>query len=375
MKKKLLTAAVGAALAAVPALYAQADVKVYGQIQVELASEDADLALAGTNEEFLRTDNWDGGDIDTATDGSTGSMITIEDNARGRFGIKADEDLGGGLKGLAVVEYDLGDTPTSGTGPTIRHASVGLSGAFGTFLTGTLKSPYKYTGGVKYDPFVTTNLEACRNGGMTGGLFGHNGFISNAIGYQTPKGLPVDVWVIYSPDENGADSAGNEGSPVGDSGDYSASVRFGQKTWEAFIATAHNSDNTGPTDSFANDYTANKIGGKFSIGPHTIVAQYEDTDEDVSAGVSNEGNILFIGYHFKIGNTTLIAQAGDSELEQTGDPDTQEATYITLGAVHNFSKTTRVFGGYSTTDVDNEGFAAGVNGERKVFSIGLRKDF
>lgn len=374
MNKKLLIVAVGAALVAGPMLAAHADVKVYGMLQAELASEDADTALAGTSEEFLRTNTWQGGDIDTDTGGNTGSMLTLEDNQRGRFGIKASEDLGGGLKGLAVVEYDIGSTETSGSGPTIRHASVGLAGDFGTFLVGALKSPYKYTGGVKYDPFVTTNLEARRNGGMTGGLFGSNGFISNVISYQT-KGLPVDVWVLYSPDENGADSTGNEGSTVGDKGDYAASVKFGGEGWEAFFSTAHNEDNTGPADSFANNYDANKIGGKYSMGPHTFLVQYEDTDEDVSATATNAGNILFLAYHLKMGINTLVAQFGDGELKQTGDPDKQEHTYLTLGVVHSFSKTTRLFGGYSTTEVDNEGFAAGVNGDRKVYTVGLRKDF
>lgn len=378
MKKKLLTAAVGAALASVPALYAQAEVKLYGHIQVELASEKVDPALgAGTGEEFVRTNAWNGGNIDRDSGGDRAERrTTIEDNQRGRFGIQADEDLGGGLKAIALLEYDVGDTPTSGTTPFIREANVGLQGAFGTILLGSVKSPYKYTGGVAYDPFVTTNLEARRNGGMTGGLFGHNGFLSNMIVYRTPKDLPVDVWVAYSPDKNGADSDGNEGGTVGDQGDYAASVKFGQKTWEVFLATAHNKDHIASgIDAFANDYTANKVGGKVSFGNHTIVAQYEDTEEDINATTTREGKLLFVGYHFKMGNTTLIAQIGSGELDQTGAAATQEHTYLTVGAVHNFSKTARLFGGYSTTSVDNQNFVSGTNGDRKVLAVGLRKDF
>jgi predicted porin len=377
MNKKLLTIAVGAALVAGPMLTAQAgEVTVYGMVQVELAQEEVDFALNGVSNEFLRTNVWQGGDFSTNTAGDTGSILTLEDNQRGRFGIKASEDLGGGLKGLAVIEYDLGDT-TSGGGPTIRTSSVGLGGSFGTFLVGQLKSPYKYTGGITYDPFVTTNLEARRNGGMTGGLFGHNGFISNALSFET-KAIPmVNIWVLYSPDENGTDSVNNQGSAVGDKGDYAAAVKVGDKAWEAFVATSHNADNTGAGDTYANDYTAFKVGGKVSIGKmHTILAQYEKTDADISApNITQEGKILFVGYHLKLGNTKLIGQVGKGELEQSNSTVTQEHMYYTVGAVHNFSKTTRVFGGYTSTSVDNENGALNRNGDRTAISLGLRKDF
>jgi len=378
MNKKLLAIAVGAALVAGPTLTANAgEVTVYGQVQVELAQEDVDVALgAGVSEEFLRTNSWDGGAVSGNTAGDPpGDVLTMEDNQRGRFGIKASEDLGGGLKGLAVIEYDMGSNETGGSGPTIRHASVGLGGGFGTVLVGALKMPYKYTGGIKYDPFVATNLEARRSGGMTGGNFGHNGFISNAISFET-KAIPMtSIWVLYSPDEQGVDSGGNSGtgSQVGDAGDYSAALKVGDKAWEVFVATAHNEDNSGV---FNQHFTAVKVGGKVKVGKmHTIVAQYETTEEDVSTGVSLDGKILFLGYHLTLGNTTLVGQVGQGELERTATTNVQEHLYYTVGAIHKFSKTTRLFGGYTTTTVDQQNFVTAADGDRKAISIGLRKDF
>jgi predicted porin len=376
MNKKLLTIAVGAALVAGPMMTAQAgEVIVYGMVQAEIAQEDVDVALGGgSGEEFLRSNTWDGGNVSGANGATApGDVLTLEDNQRGRFGIKASEDLGGGMKASAKIEYDLGDTPTFGTGPTIREANVNLHGGFGTFSIGTLKQPYKYTGGVTYDPFVTTNLEARRNGGMTGGTYGHNGFLSNVIGYNSDKLIPmVKVWAVYSPDEQGPSTNGNEGNG-GDSGDYSASVTVGDKAWEAFVATAKNVENTTGT---VNDYTATKVGGKVKIGKmFTVLGQYEMTDEDISTTTTNEGKILFLGVHVKVGNTTLVGQVGQGELERNNDPDVQEHTYYTVGAIHNFSKTTRLFGGYTSTSLDNQAFANGVNGDRKAISIGLRKDF
>jgi len=373
MKKKLLTAAIGAALVAGTAV-AQADVKVYGHLQWEVANEDVDTTLGtGTGDEFLRTNAWQGGSIDSANDGGTGSQTTVEDNQRGRFGIKASEKLGGGLTGLAMVEYDIG-TGDFGGGPTLRESNVGLEGGFGTFLIGSMKTAYKYTGGVTYDPFVTTNLEARRNGGMTGGNWGQNGFVNNSLGYISPKSLPVKVWVTYSPDDNGSDSTGNGGSSVGDAGDYTASISFGGNNAEVFLKTAHNKHNT--TNTVKQDYTANSVGGKFSMGPHTFLAQYEDTDEDQStAGVSDEGELWFLGYHFKFGNNLLVLQYGTGELKRSSSSVKQEHDYYTLGLWHNLSKNTRLFAGYTETQVDNQSFTSGTNGDRTAFSAGLRVTF
>jgi len=374
MQKKLLVLAVGATLAAAPLLSAQADVTVYGAAQFELANEGFDTPLAGNRNDhyIVRTNRWNRGKNDDPT---SDKAITFEDNARGRFGIKASEDLGGGMKGFAKIEYDISSTPQDsdfGTSPSIREANAGLDGSWGKLTLGTQKTPYKYIGGVTYDPFVTTNLEARRNGGMTGGFFGQNAFASNAIGYNTPKNIPVDVWVVVSLDDKGATGSG-PGSDW-DSGDYSAGAKFGSKSWEAFVVSTKNKHNTTGLQA---DYTANKVGGKFKIGPHTFLGQYEDTsfDNGGGVGIDDSGKLLFLGYHLKFGNNTLVVQVGDGELERTGNPNTQEWTYATVGVIHKFSKTTRVFAGYTQTDLDNEGYVAAADGKRDALSIGMRKDF
>ena len=111
------------------------------------------------------------GNVKTTTEG-----WTTEDNARGRFGIKASEDLGGGLTAIAKYEWkadttdnksggniasvdiaesiigsDLngdGDSTdivtvnvTSDASLTSRESYVGLKGGFGTIMLGNLKSP------------------------------------------------------------------------------------------------------------------------------------------------------------------------------------------------------------------------------------------
>lgn len=384
MNKKLLIAVLGVAFIAAPMLAAQAGVTVYGQAQVELSNEKVDEDLQSSSSACgtsvppfgkvknlmdswgLNTCKWNYG---TNKDSDDNSATTVEDNARGRMGIKATEDLGGGLKAIAKFEWKV-DTTQGGRDSGNREAYVGLQGDWGTFQAGTVKSPYKYYGGVKYDPFVGTNLEARRNGGMLGGNFGSNGFLSNSVSYQSPKKKsPFQMWVAYSPDEKGSSDAGAGASP--DSGDYVIGVKFGQKNWETFVATLKNKDNANNGDY---DWSATKVGGKIKIGPHTIVAQYEDAEQkyDPLFGWERDDvKILFLGYHLKMGgNNTMVFQYADGEDKWDGGK--AEWTYYTAGMIHKFSKKTRIFGGYTATDVDDNGTDLG---KRTALSAGLRVDF
>lgn len=312
MNKKLLAIAVSAALVAPAA--AMAGVTVYGHAQVEVASYSEDSAGSGK-------------------DG-----VAVEDNARGRVGVKASEDLGNGLKAIAQFEWKANTVTnnadnTSKAALTGRVSQVGLTGSFGTFVMGNLKSPYKYTGGVKYDPFVTTSLEARKNGGMTGGSLGHNGFVSSLVAYASPKG-PVTASVGYGPSEN-------DGLVVAD-------VKYSQGGTEAFVAYIDAGDRE--------DYTATKFGGQFKSGPHKISGQYEMTDKGAT-----KPTVLFLGYQMKMGKNTFAAQYGDTDWDMAGMKNT---TYMALGVIHKMSKMTRVFAGYrDTSDVES------------VITVGLRKDF
>ncbi len=334
MNKKLIAIVAGASLALPMA--ASADVSVYGAAQVEIASFDRDQASVTGSE---------------VTDG-----IDLVDNARGRFGVKASEDLGNGLKGIANFEWkvdtvDNDSDSTSKASLTGRTALVGLTGGFGTFVMGNLKSPYKYAGGVKYDPFVATTLEARGNAGMSGkesgvSYAGHNGFVPDTIAYVTPKiagGFVAQL--AYGPSE--------------DDGAIVTSFMYKQKNWEAFVATFDAGDRINLTQS----YSTVKFGGQFKMGNHKISAQIENADDEVKG---TEPTYAFVGYQGKFGSNTLVAQFGQRDDDTAADEGT---SYASIGVIHKFSKTTRVFGGFRSTSPDAE------NTDETVISVGLRKDF
>lgn len=254
MNKKLIALAVAASFAAPMAAHAEAT--PYAQIQFELANTDSN----GTK------------------------SVRVTDKERGRVGLKGSEDLGNGMKAIAKAEFDIvggnddsefGD-PTDTTSAAddehthtvkvrgnalrVREIMAGIKAGFGEIQIGTLKSAYKYTGGVKYDPFVTTTLEARGAYGMSKGSSGHNGFINNALAYKNKFG-PVSLWVTFSPDDTDRDSDNKK-----DAGEMTYGVKFNSGNLEAFVSGYDSG-----VSSTSSEYTATKFGGKFKLGGGTAL--------------------------------------------------------------------------------------------------------
>ncbi|MBN4080454.1 porin [Beggiatoa alba] len=324
MNNKIIAIAIATALAAPMA--AQAAPKLYGHLQAELT----DFDKAGTN------------------------TLQIDDNKRGRIGIKGSEDLGGGLKAIYKFEWQV-DTTKANPNNGNREAYVGLKGGFGTINMGAVKSPYKYFGGVKYDIFVGTNLEARGNGGMIknetglGAKFGSNSFLTDSISYQTKLGSAT-LWAAY---------AMSETDPGKDDLVLGVKVKLGSNG-EVFVAQSGVDD---ATTTAKGDNT--KIGGSWKFGSSKIMAQLETGDNDGDAAKDND--TMFLAYHFKMGKTTIVAQLGEVDFDASTSSDID---YTALGVVYKMSKKTRVFAGIRSTDVDG-----GTTGDVDAVSVGMRIDF
>ncbi len=328
MNKKLLVAAVGATFAALPVLSAQAaKVKVYGKAEVEVVSIDSTTGAVPD-----RTEQGDAG-------------------GRSRWGVKASQDLGNGMKAIAKFEFKL--NPSNGSDESNREQSVGLKGSFGTVKLGRLPGTYKMFGGVKWDPYTGTFMEARRSGGMSGDGWGHNGFINDMIEYTTPKGLGgVTVQAQYIVDES-----------AGDDGSYQVGFKWKGGPIEV-IAVTNNRE--------SKDATNSKVGVRYKAGGFTVFGQYEDVENGGSIRVNGhkltkvvDGNHALLGVGYKFGNNVVHGNVGSFDGDVASSPDTD---YLAVGITHFFSKKTRVYAGFANTDQD------GVD-DVDMWGAGIRFDF
>lgn len=408
MNKKLLTVAIGAALAAAPMLAAQADVKVYGRLQAEVAN-----VTVGGDQADATTSN-----ITSHAGVSRGSTRTIlNDTGMGRFGIAADEDLGGGLKAVGLIEFavDTADgqstnANTAGSGSALtgtqaqalaaREIYVGLDHkAAGSLQFGRFNSPYLNTG-VALDPFVATMLEARNNMGMSGNadgfgvMNGHSSFVGDGLRYTSPKLVGIQAVVYLGVDGTGsaasctiangsAANTCNVGTAgVATNGDLSASLGWAGGPASVFVAY-NKMANVAPTATTKPEPTSKKIGAQFKFGDsvkNTISLQYEKINRDTGAPAASAGDeavFMFFGYQAGIGNTTIAVQWGAAVNDQTNAADTVQKAggYFAVGAIYNFSKTARVFGGLRGTALLDSQATNDKYRDESVYTLGVRKDF
>jgi hypothetical protein len=357
MNKNIIALAVAGALAA--PLAAQAEVKVSGQLQVELTSLSADKELvdAGIVTEGLYLhDAQEGGNPDSGNYGA----VTVS----------ASEDLGNGMKALAKANFKVKAADTLDAGIGTRDAYIGLSGNFGTILTGTMSTPYK-SSTVKWDPFLATAGQARGNFGASGL---HNSYAENVLAYTNKFG-PAKVVLATSFDEEDRDG---DGEADGDNTNTaSINVPFGPV--EVALAYLDN--------SAVDDGDATKVGVKYAAGAFGVSFQYEtlgagamvtakddlvDEFADLGvAGVAADGEtFMLVNGTYTMGANTFAISYGQNTQDYVvlGADESIDNTHMTAGVVHSFSKTTSVHAAYTDVDVDGEFGASGL-------AVGMRVKF
>ena len=389
MKSKVLTAAVSAALMVVP-MAAVAGVKIGGMAQGEIGywkdSSNGVVKSQGTN---------------------------MLDNGRGRLWIEADQKLGYGLTGMAYYMLKIntvgGSSASTGIdrspyapGTDAGEKYVGLKGGFGSIELGNIASPYKYTGGVMWDAFVTTDLQARGNGGMSAGVFGQNGFMSNSILYQSPDFSGFHVAFAYSPMNAGVNGSNAAKSLTAQHGDYAGAVQWKALGWSIFVARDHASapagDQTfkpyaapigvgnglvyafpaggGPKSTSGVAQNNTKFGVKYDFGPVALMGQVENLQ---TSGEANPTRDYFLGVDGNAGHWAPALQVGETTDKYFVGTDIK-VSYIAVGTFYNFKKGFSLYGGYRRTHITGASSAAAIaagasNGTQSVFSIGMRKVF
>ena len=313
MNKKLLIAAVGAALIAGPMLAAQAAPTVYGHFHMSL-------------------DRYDNGK-DATSAGSTERGVMNSNSSR--FGIKGDEDLGGGLKAIYQVESGVfaADEGTSGFGNTLRNTYVGFTGSsWGTVKLGRHDTPVKDLGRA-VDQF---NEEVGDARNITGHAGTFDQRINNMVRYDSTDFGGIRFALQYSTPEVSTATR-----------NVSGNVTFAQGPLYVGLGYETHAFNV----SSKKDEKDIRLVGKYSMGDLVLSLLYETMDN--LAGTSGaDRKVLGLGGGFKMANNLLKLHYYKAD-KVDGQATENGAKMWALGVDHNFSKTTKVYANYAKVDNDS----------------------
>ncbi|UJP06268.1 MAG: porin [Nitrosomonas sp.] len=419
MKKKLITLAVAGALATPMVASAQGtNVTLFGSVQAEYAT---------VNRE-----------------GQSSQALIGDDTGRSKMGMHVTENLGAGLKAKAHVEY--GFSTGSGALGIARERWVALANdTWGEVKFGRVQSPFKdFAGGMTIDPFAYTTLQAAGSGGTmsasaNGYGSGANGFVNSAARYDSPKVQGFSfVGMLMPGDSNRLDPVNtislNAGTPGGSNNaggedgewDFQVAGKYEHSVQGHNLAVfgGYSRDNISTRQRTAMGLTNNEHvwrgGATWNFQNFRLSGQYENINNAVGAAsctnaamlgnpaghalnamdtrgqcnsamnLGGDGNIWFAGGQYDWGNTSFIAQGGMTNANgiggglAAGGMDSRRVSSFTVGAIHNLSKRTSLFGGYQRAMVDmlnasNIGAVADqtANGFRdsNTWSVGMRHNF
>jgi predicted porin len=356
MSKKLLAAAIAAALAPAAVMAEASNVTIYGRIDYGFVSRGGDDGLG-------------------SRDGRTGRLNEMEDGIAGsnRLGFKGSEDLGNGLK--AIFEFEFGFSgDTNQTFNSNRHSWVGLTGNFGTVLGGRVDGArYSFVG--QYDPFKNQTVgNAASVFGATSNL-GQADRADNAIVYITPEVAPgLKFLAAYTTSLLGEEGKGltafsrTPGVANGVATPFAAPVA-GQdiETSDTPLYAIAALYNNGPI-SFTLDYenlqikraAAGKdlefdlwvVGASYDFGVAKLSAYYENVEgDDTASKAVSESDGWMIGLTAPVtSNITAKASYVTGSDKRTGAGDCDKWS---IGGEYAFSKRTNLYATYANISSDS----------------------
>lgn len=339
MSKKLLAAAIAAALAPAAVMAEASNVTIYGRIDYGFMSRGGDS-----------------GGLSQA--GRTGRLNDFEDGILGtnRFGFKGSEDLGNGLKAIYEFEFGFsGDSGQSFGGTTNRHSWVGLTGAFGTALGGRVDGArYSFVG--KYDPFKNqTVANAGSLFGVTSGL-GQADRADNAVVYITPELAPglkfLAAYTTSLLSEAGSGAIAGQDVETGDTPLYAIAAMYDNGPISLLLDYENLQIKRSAPGGGDLEFDLWVAGASYDFGVAKLSAYYESTegDDTASKAVSN-GDGWLIGLSAPVtSNITLKASYVKANDDRANDSDCSKWG---IGGEYAFSKRTTAYATYAKINNDD----------------------
>lgn len=370
MKKHLIALA---ALAAATSAFAQSSVTLYGNLDASIGRKQTlDVEVDGS-----------GNLVGISKSGAT--KVDSSDLYESFFGLRGEEDLGGGLKALFKLEAPIAvDTGAANSNLFSKNALVGLSGGFGSVSLGRIESLFKLESAA-FNPFGSSAVysPSARLGlgkGQLGSLLSQlevgyvlpstDGSWSNTIAYASPNLSGLTFGAQYSAKENGR---GSSAGGTYNGGAYDLSVGYAAGPFAASLVYGE-VRSTDATASAVKD-KAWLAGASYDFGAVKAFAQYgrdKYTQRNTDGSVTPK--FFQLGLSAPVGaNGTVLASYGQTKLSI--DDVSFKTRDLSLGYTHALSKRTSVYTAIlsekaKATVEDQSGSKSIVN-----YSVGVRHAF
>ncbi|MFA7400045.1 MAG: porin [Sideroxydans sp.] len=349
----------------------------------------------------------DGGVLSISAKNQKTALIAVSGAAsQSRLGVKATEDLGNGLTGIAVVEYGI-DTQTSdnmgATTTTSRQKFVAVAGDFGTVSTGYLQTAV-YDFLAKYDPLYGSGSSA-HSIIAKGHLVGSAGQrAQRVVAYSTPNISGAVFAVNYVTALTGNALNQSDVAPTNNFQHDSALMLSANYAIDALSVGAvyatsdagKNAAANGPASSLTAaaagmgiKTTEFAFAGSYDLGVAKVMGTYQSSKTD-AAGAKADTLFSLAGLMpISTGVLGVLYASG-----QNAESASASATALTAGYLHTFTKSTTGYvvfsnvkngsastgysvGGNALTTGWGVAGAANVNNgaSSTLFGVGIRKKF
>lgn len=347
---------VAAAALTMLAVAAQAQVTVYGNVDVSIGRKQELTTVPAGSTKYSKESR---------------TVVDSNDLTDSFIGFKGQEDLGGGLKALFKLESGLAlDSGAAEGGSAFwnRAATVGLAGDFGALSLGRTESLFRQEAGA-FNPFGHS-----RTFSPTAILLGTNGdFWSNAITYVSPNLGGLTLSAQHSAKEA---AKGNTVQYGGGATAVSANYVAGPLGLSAVYGDLRSVDGvSAPADRDR----AVLLGVSYDFGVLKLFTQYSQFKTDEKAGTFPDEKLRF----FQVGAAIPVTQAG-SVLVSYGDSrntidnieGADKLRNLSVGYTHALSKRTSTYAALTHQRL-NEGLAVDpdLTGKTTSFAVGIRHSF
>lgn len=328
----------------------------------------AQATLYGSVDTSLAISSQTTGGTDT-TAGNVGLQMSSGAMNGSRWGMRATEDLGGGLSATVVIEGGLNhDTGAAAQGGLVygRQAFVSLAGGFGSVTLGRQYTALDTVWGA-YDAQEYGNTSAM-NYAWAKGAVGDVGRVDNMIQYSMPAmgGLTATVQFAPGEDKNPTKDAG---SYLGLMAGYSAGKFAAHIGYESIATKTAAAGAVAAVDKTANSTI---IAASYDLGAAKLFGGYQMATAE--AGKKDTGYQL--GVSIPAGSAKVHLGYASETAAADGKADAKASAFG--GHVrYPLSKRTSVYAGFvrGTSDSSVAAGTASVETVNTTYNAGLRHAF